>query len=124
MRIILVAGPAGGGKTTWARKLAKERNAVVIHTDDYKGEAWEDVPMRTAEAIAQWHGDGTVIVEGVRALSAIQKGGFTSQVTEVWWCEQGPGKPGKFCRGLEKRQRDLLDAMAHYLPQVQQAPPL
>jgi adenylate kinase family enzyme len=45
--IILIVGSTGAGKTTYARKLAEQIQAVVYSIDDWmKGLYWQDMPAK------------------------------------------------------------------------------
>lgn len=105
--LIIVAGPAGGGKTTHARKLAEETGYAVVHTDDWKDSPWSSVPKEVKKVVEAI--DRPLILEGVRALSCVFHNGWGAIVEIVWWCDHGPGRDG--CEGLETRQRRLVSEM-------------
>lgn len=107
MKLIIVAGPAGGGKTTWAGLLARVRRYPIVHTDQFKHVSWDKVPG----TIAEWlkvvdDGDTPIILEGVRALSVVKHGRLLDCVQEVWWAEYNPKLDN--CDGLWQRQLDLM----------------
>src|SRR5688572_1308438 len=110
LRIILVCGPAGGGKSTIAGQLAEALDCPVVATDSYKHLPWDDVPFAVGESLALFDEPGAVVVlEGVRALSAVQKCQITDNVREVIWVEVGVEKPGT--AGMTTRQQALLAHM-------------
>jgi len=110
LSIILVCGPAGGGKSTLAAQLAEALDCPVVATDSYKHMPWDEVPLAVGESLALFDEPGSVVVlEGVRALSAVQKCGVTDRVREVIWVEVGAEKPGT--AGMTTRQRNLLAQM-------------
>jgi adenylate kinase family enzyme len=111
--IILICGPAGGGKSTLARKLATPGHALVS-TDDYISSRWDAVPLAAAVDVSGYIKAGkSVVLEGVRALSVVYHNpSLRKHVTKVYWCDRGrDNKPGSFARGLLTRQRELLRLM-------------
>jgi len=114
MRIILVSGPAGGGKSNLAQRLLAEKGGTVISTDEFKESEWDQVPFLVAERLREAE-KFPIILEGVRALSVIHKFGLASQVIEAWWAESGGERPG--CAGMTTRQRKLAHEMALQLPE-------
>jgi hypothetical protein len=117
LRIILVCGPAGGGKSTVAGQLAEALDCPVVATDSYKNMPWDDVPFAVGESLALFDEPGAVVVlEGVRALSAVQKCGIAPRVTQVHWAELAPEKPGT--KGMTTRQLALLEEMRGQLPDL------
>lgn len=115
-RIVLVCGPAGGGKSTWAGRLAEERGLEVVATDDLMHLPWDEVPYAVGRRLASFPPDATVVLEGVRALSTVDKLGLAPDVVETWWCEDGPGRPG--ASGMTTRQRSLLQKLGRRMPPV------
>ncbi len=68
--VILITGPAACGKTTTAHRLAKSRNATVVHCDShrYKPGTWDKVSAdfyQESVMLAVQRAPGSVIVEGV-----------------------------------------------------------
>jgi hypothetical protein len=123
LSIILVCGPAGGGKTTLAGQLAEALDCPVVATDSYKHLAWDEVPLAVGESLALFDEPGAVVVlEGVRALSAVQKCGIANRVREVIWVEIGAEKPGT--AGMTTRQRNLLRELPLPAPILMQSAPL
>ena len=115
--LIIVAGPAGGGKSTFAERLSRERDLPLVATDAFKDLPWEDVPFAVHEAAMAFDEPGaTVIVEGVRALSMVEKLGLFPRVMEIYWVEVMPEKPNT--KGLTTRQRNLLLEYQDLLPKV------
>lgn len=114
--IILVAGPAGGGKSTFAKKLAEMRGLKIVCTDDYKDLPWAEVPHKVArDCWVAMEGGKDVILEGVRALSTIHHEEMAPMVSEFWWAHVGKLKPN--CEGMHRRQEDLAHSMRHELPE-------
>lgn len=113
MKLVVIAGPARCGKTFWAMYLANLFNWDVISTDDFKDLEWDDVPGAIMEEIKTYEKHNQkaeyLILEGVRALSAVYHNQLKDRVAIIWWGEHDPKKKG--CEGLLKRQQDLLDLM-------------
>lgn len=103
--LIVVAGPPGGGKTTFAEGL-KGEDVEVISTDDFIHLPWENVPAAVGQAIKASKAPN-VVVEGVRAVSCVYHMGMTPDV--VYWVHIQQQKRGG--RGLTIRQRELLNKM-------------
>lgn len=119
LSLIIVAGPAGGGKSTFAERLSRERDLPLVATDAFKHLAWEDVPFAAHEACMVFNEPGaTCVVEGVRALSMVEKLGLFPRVTELYWVQVDglPEKPNT--KGMTTRQRNLLEAYGELLPNV------
>lgn len=68
-RIVIAGGPKAG-KTTLAGKL-KQGPAPIVHTDDWRHEAWTDVPDRILEHLQEL--GGSWVLEGVQALRVLRR---------------------------------------------------
>ena len=101
--LIVVSGPAGGGKTTFAKSLEGD-GVRVISTDDFIGIPWDEVSSAVAEAMKD--PPPTVVIEGVRAISSVYHLGLIPDV--VYWVRYGR-KPRT--KALESRQIVLLKMM-------------
>lgn len=75
---IAIAGVPRAGKTTLST-LVKDR--PVLHTDDFIGDDWDNVPARVAGKVPL----GACVIEGVRALAVAK---LLGDVTCVIWLDQ------------------------------------
>lgn len=65
---VAIVGPPKSGKTTIANKI---KDRFVLCTDDFMGEAWEDVPDFVINALKD---KKRFVVEGVQVARALRKG--------------------------------------------------
>lgn len=120
-RLIIVAGPAGSGKTTWAGELAYELVCPTVHTDSFLGlERAERVTALLAN-VMKYHGLlGPLIVEGCESLRFVAKmNEVAKRVDRVIWID-GYEKPGT--AGLTTQQRKYLEQLKGVLPPVEVVP--
>jgi len=106
-KLIVVAGPAGGGKTTLARKLASQTpNSQMVSTDDFMSVPWDQVRYAVQRELDAIPDGRTVILEGVRALSSVHHLNLVPD--KVYWSDRAE-KPGT--KNMTSRQVDLLTKM-------------
>lgn len=72
--VLLITGLAGSGKTTMAKKLATEHNAILIHTDDVANEFEDNLLKNLSEEGLNSISDSDVIVSMVENLVDNYKG--------------------------------------------------
>ena len=70
MKRVAITGYPRSGKTTYANRLAEEREVAVVHTDDFIDLGWSKASERAAEVMAD---PATVLVEGVTVPRALRK---------------------------------------------------
>jgi len=118
-KIIVVAGPAGGGKTSFAGHLAQVRDLPVVATDDYKHLPWAEVTMAVGEVLVDTFDEpgAVVILEGVRALSVVKHMRFAASVAELYWVAHFPEKPKT--SQFTTQQRNTLAQLRGELPEIQ-----
>lgn len=69
-RVAIVGGPKAG-KTTLSR-FVKDRQ--VVHTDDFRNYAWEDVPESVIKFVNEHSNTRGFVVEGTQVARALRKG--------------------------------------------------
>jgi hypothetical protein len=89
---MIISGYARTGKTTYAKRLAKENRVTLRHTDDTIGDDFREA----IEQVVKWLDEpGPWIIEGCTAVHAVRK-----------WCERNP--QGKPCDVFEFRTHPFL----------------
>lgn len=118
---IAITGAPRAGKTTLARRMARELNAAIISTDDFKDLGWSEASDRVAGIIARGEFD---VLEGVAVPRALRKALATSDAKPVdklivvepsqrWHARHSPQTDGQ--RAMGKGVRTVL---AEILPEL------
>lgn len=116
MSLIIVAGPAGAGKTTFASALGDIASGGVfsVSSDVYLDMPREKRPAALCEDCDQGRAD--CIVEGCEALRNVIKGGLIDEIACVYWIECHQPKPE--CLGLTTQQERYLNQLRKERPDV------
>lgn len=117
MSLIIVAGPAGAGKTAFASCLHEACDTPVIHTDDFLHLPRDKRPDATIRAVCDeaimTH--GSAILEGCEALRAVCKTSIRGTIVVYWIeCHQ----PKAECGGLTTQQERYLNQLRKERPDV------
>jgi len=112
MSLIIVAGPAGAGKTTFARRLSR----LPYETDRYLGLPRDERPDALWVDICEDNMQEDAVVEGCEALRAAIKTGMRRFVDIVYWVECA--QPKAECGGLTTQQERYLAKLRKERPDV------
>jgi len=79
----VTVGAPGSGKSSWARKFAKENNAVVIEGDAFEGSTWVDTHDSIVATLEQHTGE-TVILDGTHFSTDFRLGALITLKSYGW----------------------------------------
>ena len=79
----VTVGAPGSGKSSWARKFAKENNAVVIEGDTFEGSTWVDTHDSIVATLEQ-HTGKTVILDGTHFSTDFRLGALITLKSYGW----------------------------------------
>ncbi len=101
---IAVCGLVNAGKSTLVRAV---RDRPRLHTDDFRYQAWADVPHAAIEAVKNAVGDDKrFVIEGMTVPRALRKG---MEVDVVLWLGQELEENSKGQKSFGKAARTVLD---------------
>ena len=83
MKAYVTVGAPGSGKSSWARKFAKENNAVVIEGDTFEGSTWVDTHDSIVATLEQ-HTGKTVILDGTHFSTDFRLGALITLKSYGW----------------------------------------
>ena len=83
MKAYVTVGAPGSGKSSWARKFAKENDAVVIEGDTFEGSTWVDTHDSIVATLEQ-HTGKTVILDGTHFSTDFRLGALITLKSYGW----------------------------------------
>lgn len=120
MSLIIIAGPAGAGKTAFAQRLGGDSDVnFVVSTDWFLKHPRDARPGMVSEdvrAILSGGDERAVILEGCEALRSAIKSGLGARITAVYWIECH--QPKAECGGLTTQQERYLNQLRKERPDV------